>query len=395
VLEVENPVADVAIVHVLYIGVTSFDVGVVGLGAMGSMTTLELARRGRRVIGFDRFTPPHPFGSSHGKSRIIREAYFEHPQYVPLVQRAYERWAELERDAGEQLLIPTGGLMIGPPDGVLVSGAKRSALEHGLPFELLSPEQVAQRFPVFGLGSGDVGLFEPRAGVLLPEPAVAAALRLAQAAGAELHFDEPVSSWTAGERVTLRTRAGHRSVGHVVLSAGAWLSSELTRLDLPLQVARQTLFWFASDSSLTAPDRMPIFIWEWQPGRMFYGFPDLGDGVKLAIHHEGEATSPDQVRRTVYPDESQELTEVAAARLAGLSAPPRESAVCLYTNTPDGDFVLDRHPADDRVIVASPCSGHGFKFAPAIGEAIADLVDQLAPRVDLTPFRLSRFAPGR
>lgn len=374
---------------------TSFDVGVVGLGAMGSMATLELARRGRRVIGFDRFTPPHPFGSSHGKSRIIREAYFEHPQYVPLVQRAYERWAELERDAGEQLLVPTGGLMIGPPDGLLVSGAKRSAVEHGLPFELLSPAEVARRFPVFELGPGDVGLFEPRAGVLLPELAVAAALRLAREAGAELHFDEPVSSWTAGERVTLRTRAGHRAVGHVVLAAGAWLGGDLPRLALPLQVARQTLFWLSCENpALCAADRMPIFIWEWVPGRMFYGFPDLGDGVKLAIHHEGETTTPDQVRRTVYPDESQELVGVVTTRLAGLSASPRESAVCLYSNTPDGDFILDRHPDDDRVIVASPCSGHGFKFAPAIGEALADLVDQRVPRFDLTPFKLSRFAPG-
>ena len=358
---------------------------------MGSMTALELTRRGRRVIGFDRFRPPHPFGSSHGKSRIIREAYFEHPQYVPLVQRAYQRWAELERDAGQQLLIPTGGLMIGRPDGILVSGAKRSALEHGLPFELLSSTEVNQRFPVFKLGADEVGLFEPRAGVLLPEQAVAAALQLAQTAGAEFHFDEPVSSWNAGERVTLRTRAGHRSVGHVVLTAGAWLGGELPRLALPLQVARQTLFWFSSDqAALTAPERMPIFIWEWEPGRMFYGFPDLGDGVKLAIHHEGETTTPDQVRRTVYPDESGELVEVAATRLIGLG-PPRESAVCLYSNTPDGDFILDRHPADERVIVASPCSGHGFKFAPAIGEALADLVDQQTPRFDLTPFRLSRF----
>ena len=374
----------------------TFDVGIIGLGAMGSMAALELARRGRRVIGFDRFHPPHPYGSSHGKSRIIREAYFEHPQYVPLVQRAYQGWAALEQEAGRQLLLPTGGLMVGPPDGVLVTGARRSALEHRLAHEELSATEVARRFPVFQLHAGEIGLWEPRAGVLFPEAALEVALQLAAAAGAELHFDEPVSTWSAGEAITLRTRSGHYRAERLILAAGAWMGGELTRTPLPLVVARQVLFWFGASANpeLAAPARMPVFIWEWKPDWMFYGFPDLGDGVKLAIHHHGETADPGKVRHTVYPEEADGLREAAANRLPTLNGPVLHSTVCLYTNTPDGDFIIDYHPADPRVVVASPCSGHGFKFAPAIGEALADLAEEKPPRFDLSPFRLGRFPPS-
>ena len=372
---------------------SDFDVGIVGLGAMGSMAALELARRGKRVIGFDRFKPPHPFGSSHGKTRIIREAYFEHPQYVPFVQRAYELWAALERESGRQLLLPTGGLMIGPAAGTLLRGARRSAVEHRLPYEELPAAERRRRFPMFEPGPDDVGLFEPRAGVLFPEAAIESALALAETAGAVFRFDEPVKSWNAGEAITIRTGAGHWRVERLILCAGAWMARELPRVTLPLQVARQTLFWFApreSDQPVT-PDRMPIFIWEWEPGRMFYGFPDTGDGVKVAIHHEGEPAEPDQVRRTVYPGEEELLLAVLATRAPAFTGPLRQSAVCLYSNTPDGDFILDRHPEEPRVILASPCSGHGFKFAPAIGEVLADLVEERPLRFDLSPFRLGRF----
>ncbi len=371
----------------------NFDVGIVGLGAMGSMAALELARRGRRVIGFDRFRPPHPFGSSHGRSRIIREAYFEHPQYVPLVQRAYEQWAALEEESGRRLLLPTGGLMIGPPAGVLVAGARRSALVHGLSYEELSAAEVRTRFPMFELDQAEVGLFEPRAGVLFPEAALEVTLQIAEAAGAELHFDEPVSTWSAGEGITVRTQAGHWRVDRLILAAGAWMAGGIARTSLPLSVARQTLFWFApSGAAELGPERMPIFMWEWAPDEMFYGFPDLGEGVKVAIHHQGELTDPAQVRRTVYPGEADRLRAVMATRAPLLTGPLRQSAACLYTNTPDGDFILDRHPEEARVLVASPCSGHGFKFAPAIGEALADLAEGKPPRFDLAPFRLGRFA---
>jgi sarcosine oxidase len=364
-------------------------IGVAGLGAMGSMTALELARRGHRVIGFDRFHPPHERGSSHGKTRIIREAYFEHPQYVPLVQRAYELWPLLEHQSGATLYRPTGGLMIGPPEGTLVAGARRSALEHRLPFESLSPASVQQRFPAFHLSSAEIALYEPRAGVLFPEKAIEAALGLARQAGADLHFGEPVLSWQSETRIVLRTERREIAVDRLVLAAGAWMSGDLPGIRMPLSVARQCLFWF--DGKPGAGDdlgRLPIFMWEWQSGRFFYGFPDWGDGMKVAIHHEGSPVAPDD-QRTVQLSESRELASVMESRIPAVG-PVREGTTCLYTNTPSGDFLLDRHPGDPRVMLASPCSGHGFKFSPAIGELLADLVEDRKPRFDLSPFGLDR-----
>lgn len=371
---------------------TTYDVGIVGLGAMGSMAALELARRGRRVIGFDRFRPPHPFGSSHGKSRIIREAYFEDPRYVPFVQRAYLQWEALERESDRTILIRSGGIMIGPADGTLVGGARRSALDHGLAHQELSARDVRRRFPMFRLADHEVGLFEPRAGVLLPEAAIDAALQLASRAGAELHFDEPVSEWEAGGAIGLATPRGRYQVERLILSAGAWMAGGLPHADLGLDVARQPLFWFEPlpNRESLAPGRMPVFIWEWTPDRFFYGFPDLGEGVKVAIHHEGESCTPDTVRRRVDAAECDALRDVMAERTPSFNGRLRDSAVCLYTNTPDQHFLIDRSSIDPRVIIASPCSGHGFKFAPAIGEVLADLVEDRTPALDLSPFRLAR-----
>lgn len=370
----------------------SYDVGIVGLGAMGSMTALELSRRGKRVIGWDRFRPPHALGSSTGRSRIIREAYFEHPQYVPLVQRAYRKWAELEREAQCSLLIPTGGLMIGPPGGTLLQGARDSALLHGLGFEDLSSAEIRRRFDLaFQPRSGEAGLYESRAGVLRPEAAIGAALDLAARAGAELRFDEPVAEWSPGASITVRTGAGAYRVERLILAAGAWMAGALPGTPLTLSVARQPLFWFEPLDEFREPAaRLPVFLWEWAPERIFYGFPDQGEGVKIAIHHQGEPADPDDARRPVDDQELARLRTILAPRTPGLNGRLRETAICLYTNTPDGDFLVDRSPRDPRVILASPCSGHGFKFAPALGEVLADLASDRTPGFDLTPFRLAR-----
>lgn len=374
---------------------TPYDVAVVGLGAMGSMIALELARGGRRVIGFDRYRPPHAQGSSHGETRIIREAYFEHPQYVPLVQLAYEKWAALERDGGRRLLARTGGVMIGDPKGLLVAGARRSALEHGLEYQEVTAAEVMRRFPVFRPPAGAVGLIEPRAGVLFPEEAVAAGLELAARAGAELRFDEPVLEWRRGPVLEIRTAAGRFTAERLVLAAGAWLAGPLAGASLPLTVARQTLFWFRpADPAAAAPDRMPVFIWEWEPGRMFYGFPDFGGGVKLAIHHQGEPADPETVSRLTRPGEERRLRDLLPERTPALAGDFLRGAVCLYTNTSDGDFLVDAHPDDARVTLVSPCSGHGFKFAPAIGELVAGEVMGRGPPPLLSPFRLRRFTPA-
>ncbi len=365
---------------------------------MGSQAVLELARRGHRVVGFDRFRPPHSLGSSHGRTRIIREAYFEHPQYVPLVQRAYQRWSELERESNLPLYRPTGGLMIGPPQGELVAGARRSAVAHHLPFEEFSPAEVRSRFPPFQLADGEIALFEPRAGVLFPERVIELVLELARKAGALLHLEEPVESWSAGSGLRVHTTQREIEVDRLVLTPGAWMAGDLPGLSLPLTLTRQPLFWFEVPPPIRAvAARLPIFIWEWVEGRMCYGFPDLGDGLKAAIHHEGEPLVPDRPRRPASPEEAGELAQVLATRIPGLG-PVRETAVCVYTNTATGDFLIDRHPHDTRVLLASPCSGHGFKFAPVIGEVLADLVEERTPRFDLSPFRLDRLlgtAPKR
>jgi len=368
------------------------DVVVVGLGAMGSAVARALARRGQRVVGLDRFSPPHTLGSSHGRSRIIREAYFEHPAYVPLVQRAYELWAELEAEAGRPLWRLTGGLMAGPPDGALVRGARRSAEVHGLPYEDLSAAEIARRFPAFAPEPGMVGVLEPRAGVLFPEACIEAALKSAARAGAELRVDDEVQGWRAdGGGVEVRSASGSWWAGRVVITAGAWLPRLLP--DLPLTVARQVLHWFEPlrDGSVFAPGVCPISLWEVEDGRIFYAFPDLGDGVKAAIHHEGETTDAEHVRRDVTAEDEAVVRSLVERLLPAAAGRRRESCVCLYTNTPDHDFLIDRHPGHEQVFIVSPCSGHGFKFSPVIGEIVADLVTTGGSRFDLQPFSLERF----
>jgi sarcosine oxidase len=368
-------------------------VAVVGLGAAGSATAAHLAERGVRVIGFDRFAPPHDQGSSHGRSRIIREAYFEHPLYVPFVQRAYALWDALERRSGRALFRRTGGLMMGPPDGVVVRGALASAEEHRLPHERLDATGVLLRFPAFHIPPEHVAVFEPRAGMLDPESAIAAHLDVARAHGADLRLGSPVTGWrpAGGGGVDVTTALGATHVNRVVLAAGAWTGTLLQDLALPLVVERNVVHWFdAVRPADAAPDRMPVFIHESSEGKAWYGFPDTGDGLKLALHHQGRATTADQVSRDVAPDEVHAVRTLAKHFMPGMAGAHRASSVCLYTNTPDDHFLIDHHPENADVVVVSPCSGHGFKFAPAIGEVVADLVMERALRFDLTPFRIAR-----
>jgi sarcosine oxidase len=359
---------------------------------MGSAAVWRLAKRGRRVLGLDRLHPPHTQGSSHGRSRIIREAYYEHPLYVPLVRRAYDLWADLESESGRRLLRPTGGLMIGPPEGVLVSGARRSAVTHGLPFDELSASEMRSTFPAIAPEDPVVGILEPRAGVLLPERCVEAALDSARRRGAELHFDEAVVGWSPEEGgVVVRSENGTYSASRCILATGAWLAP-MARATLPLTVERQTAFWFRplAHPERFSPESLPVYIWEWEPDRFFYGFPDLGDGIKIARHHEGESVQPDSVRREVGSEEEEGIRGLMRRFLPDGNGRLLDASVCLYTNTPDRHFLVDRHPESSSVLLASPCSGHGFKFAPAIGEVLARLACDEDPEFDLSPFRAGR-----
>ena len=363
----------------------TFDFIVAGLGAMGSAAVYHLAKRGVNVLGLDRFHPPHTLGSSHGQTRIIREAYFEHPAYVPLVQRAYQLWDELAREAGTELFLQTGGLMIGPPRGVVAGGARLSAETHRLPFESLSAAEIRKRFPALQPAENMVGILEPRAGILFPEKCIAAHLN--HAAGAELNYDEQVLQWKAGAAgIHITTNNDTYACSQIVMSAGSWLKQLVP--SLPLVVERQVLFWFpSSQPDVFRPHVCPIHLWEHNPGKYFYGFPDVGNGVKIAGHHEGEIVDPDKINRAVSQAEIDGMLELTARYLPTLLGPCLESVVCMYTNTPDGHFLIDRHPDHSQMLLVSPCSGHGFKFSSAIGEVVADLVSKGKSAFDLSLFR--------
>ena len=372
-----------------------FDVIIAGLGAMGSAAACHLAKAGQRVLGLDRFAPPHSFGSSHGLTRIIREAYFEHPVYVPLVQRAYQLWADLEKESGRNLFRQTGGLMIGPPSGVVVNGARRSAERHQLAHEILSAAQVRERFPALQPTDEMIAVLEPRAGILFPEACIESHLLLAQRHGATLRLNEPISRWEVnGSGVNVATPQAAYHAARLVFTAGGWVQSLLPELNLPFTVERQILFWFdaRANASLFGPERCPIHLWEYAPRRFFYGFPDLGDGVKVARHHEGEKTSADSIRREVSSEEAASMREILRRFLPNADGPLRSAVVCMYTNTPDEHFWIDWHPQFSQVLIASPCSGHGFKFSSAIGEAVCDLVMGGKSRLDLSLFRRRAFA---
>ena len=382
---------------------TTAEVLVLGLGAAGSLTLLELARRGIRVGGLDRGHPPHDLGSSHGRSRIIREAYFEDPLYVPLVRRAYEGWQALEGDSGAALLRVTGGLCLGPAGSTLVAGATASAEQHRLAFERLDADAIRRRFPAHAIPDDWVGLLEPRAGMLDPERCIATALRLASAHGAPLHLGETVRGWTEHrDHVEVRTDRGVHRAARLIVSAGMWMRHLVPALRPHLTVERQVQFWFTPRAAAPPfdPERFPVFLSEVAPGRMWYGFPDVGDGVKVAWHHGAPADVGTRVaddaegapapNRTVSAAEVDAMRTHLATHLPGAAGSLRSTAVCTYTNTPDEHFLIDRAPDSRRVWLASPCSGHGFKFAPAIGEVLADLVLGVTPAFDLTPFRWGR-----
>lgn len=369
---------------------------VLGLGAMGSATLCQLALRGWRVLGLEQFSAGHSLGSSHGDSRIIRETYFEHPLYVPLVQRAHDLWRELEERSGAPLMTITGGLMIGPPDGTVVSGTLRSAAGHRLPHELLTPAETRQRFPAFSLADGLVAVLDPRAGYLDPEGCNKAHIDVARDAGAEPRFNEPVLEWMPdGEGVRVTTSSGNYLADRLVIAGGAWNGELLSQLHLPLTVERQSVFWLEPDMKAEQYNRaqFPIYAYEYKAGRICYGFPRLPRGVKASVMHDGETSDhPDGVRRTIDGSEAVSLRNALRPVLPELAeATIRESGVCIFTNTPDHDFIVDFHPGYPQVLVSSACSGHGFKFASALGEVHADLLTTGSSRFDLSAFRIDRW----
>jgi sarcosine oxidase len=367
------------------------DIIIAGLGAVGSAAAWQLAGRGARVLGLDRYHPPHSLGSSHGGSRVIRESAFEHLRYVPLARRAFAIWRRLERDSGQALLHGSGVLFLGPADAPIIAGTVSSAAAHDVPCETLSTAQLARRYPEFRGLDGIVGVLEPGAGWIDPERAVTACLRLATRGEADLHFDEPLLEWEPdGTGVAVVTSRARYRARRLLLAAGPWMPSLLGVHGHGLSVERQVQHWFAPADAATARG-LPVFIRQ-SPEGVFYALPPAAvDGtVKVAVHHDGAATDPETVRRAVAPEEIAATQALLARYVPALAGEHRRATVCLYTNARDGHFVIDHHPDHRAVVVASPCNGFGFKFASALGEILADLLLDRPAAVDLTPFRLQR-----
>jgi sarcosine oxidase len=375
-----------------------YDVIVIGLGGMGSAAAYQLALRGQRVLGVERFSPAHDRGSSHGRSRIIRQAYFEGADYVPLLLRAYELWNRIEQETGTELLTLTGGLMMGPPGSATVAGSRESAQKWGLEHEMLDASQIAERFPTLRPERDAVGLYEARAGFVRPEAAVAAHLERARQLGAELHFEEKVLGWDAvggGDGVRVRTATETYEGRGLVVAPGAWAPEVLSDLRLPLKVERQVQFWFAprSGAGMFEVGRHPIFIWETSTGIQFYGFPSHGppaDGVKVAFFRMGHETRPDELDTQVRADEIDLMQGFLRDRIPQLGTFVRGEP-CMYTTTPDEHFVIAKHPASSHVALAAGFSGHGFKFASVVGEILAELVTEGTTRHHIAMFDPRRF----
>jgi sarcosine oxidase len=390
----------------------SYDVIVIGLGGMGSAAAYRLAQRGLRVLGLDRHPPVHDQGSSHGSSRITRQAYFEDPAYVPLLLRAAELWPQIEADSGRTVVLWTGGVMVGRPDSRTVAGSLRSAQQWGLPHEMLDAAEIRRRFPTMTPADDEVALFERNAGLVIPEESVAAQLALAARAGAELHHEEPVTRWRAipGGGVEVTTPAAWYQASQLAVCPGPWAPELLADLDIPFGIERQVQYWWApaKDPNRFRADRHPIYIWEAADGQQFYGFPSFddpvgrtkdgvkvgADWVKVAMFHGGLTITPETIDRTVHPAEVEAMRDFVAPRMPDLPGTLLKALTCMYTNTPDEHFVIARHPAHEQVVVACGFSGHGFKFVPVVGEIVADLVTEGRTAHPIGLFDPGRFAPS-
>lgn len=373
---------------------TRFDVIVVGVGGMGSATLYHLARRGYRVLGIEQFGIPHDHGSSHGLTRIIRLAYFEHPSYVPLLRRAYALWRELGDAAGEPLLHTTGSLDIDASGGALFEGSKRACELHGLPHEILTGGQVNQRFPGFELPDETRAVLQPDGGFLLSERCITAHVSLAEQAGAEVAVGERVLAWEPrGGVVRVTTNRRVYEAPRVVLTAGAWSSRLVPSLDRLAVPERQVVGWFAPLApALFAPDRFPVFNMRVDEGT-FYGVPTAGlPGLKIGRwHHLGQVVDPDEMERACEARDEEVLRACVERYFPRAAGQTIALVACLFTNSPDEHFIIDLHPGCPQVSIAAGFSGHGYKFCAVVGEIMADLAQSGDTRHAIDMFRLERF----
>ncbi|GAA3107984.1 sarcosine oxidase [Kribbella aluminosa] len=377
---------------------TSYDVAVLGLGAMGAAAAWRAAARGASVIGFEQFTPAHARGSSHGGSRIFRRTVFEGIDYVPVVRRAEQLWAQLERDTGATVFHRSGGLCVGAAEGELVRDAMRCAEEGDVEIELLDADALAGRYPQFAVAPGDVGVFEPGAGVLDPEGCIRAELGLAKAAGAELRFETQVSGLQyddAGVRISVGAET--ITARRAIVATGAWFTDLVPELALPLRVQRSPLVWFAgADQAAYGPDRFPTFIWE--SGDLDgWGIPDVdGRGVKVGAGRSAAKPWLEHASDNDYPigpADTGPVEAIVRRAFPGLDPVPVAATPCMNSKSPDGDFVIGIPAAAPALVLAGAFSGHGFKHSAAVGDITVDLAVDGASDIALGHFSPDRFGP--
>jgi sarcosine oxidase len=369
-----------------------FDHIVIGAGGMGSAAIYELARRGRRVLGLERFTIPHEFGSSAGQTRIFRFAYFEHPSYVPLMRLSLARWHALERDFGERLVTITGGLDMGLPTGRVVSGSKEACRTHGLTHEVMRASEASRRYPAWRLPAEFEAVYQPEAGFLPADRAIVAHVTLARKLGADVRENEAVRGWKAvGDRVEVETERGRYEAGSLILAAGAWTGKLITRLEPVAIPQRQVVGWFKTPDRSYRPEAFPVFILDCPERGNFYGFPEAAsEGFKIGkFRHRLENVDPDTIDRRITKEDEVALTW-AERYLAKPMGTPVAFKTCMFVNSPDEHFIVDVLPEHRNVAVAAGFSGHGYKFCSGIGEILADLSMHEETPHDTQLFRLSR-----
>ncbi|MDE2696513.1 MAG: N-methyl-L-tryptophan oxidase [Chloroflexota bacterium] len=375
----------------------TYDVIVVGVGGMGSATVYELASRGLRVLGLERFDIPHDMGSSHGVHRIIRMAYFEDPSYVPLLRRAYERWRELEQACGEQLLYITGGVDAGPEGGEVFAGSLQSCVEHDLPHEVLTSEELGRRFPGVRIPPASMAVYQPDGGFVLAERSIVAHVVGAMERGADVRAREPVLEWSSdGDRVRVETARGSYEAGALVVTGGAWAGPLLPSLHHLVVPERQVLGWFQpSNPPIFGHDHFPVVIGDFDEG-LYYALPVFGiPGVKFGrFHHRDETTTADDLNRECDHEDEAVLRAGLGRYFPEADGPVMSMKACMFTNTPDGHFIIDALPDAPNVFVAAGFSGHGYKFCGVIGEIMSDLATRGETPHDISLFRLDRFETG-
>ena len=374
-----------------------FDVIIVGAGSMGMAAGYYVAKQGVRTLLIDSHDPPHTMGSHHGDTRIIRHAYGEGKQYVPLALRSQELWRQLEQASGDKLFVQTGVLTAGPHNQPFIQEVKESAERYSLPLEILSPKEVHERWSGIQLPDDFSACLEPTSGVLYPEKCISAYRQLAVASGATLLTDTRVIALEPdGEGVIVQTANEHYRARKVLLSAGAWNPALLASLGLsvPLAPTRKTVAWFGADEELYSSDRFPAFIFNLGDSS-YYGFPSFDQtGVKIGRHDGGQVIDPDRLERTfgTYLSDEGDVRSFLETYMPQAAGPLCAGRVCIYTMTPDEHFVVDRHPDHPQIVIAAGFSGHGFKFASAIGEATSQWLVEGASTLDLSMFSLSRFS---